>query len=142
MRNIAALTELRDTLVADKKKHDQSTWAKVKLKGKFIPEGVHRMEIDCATSACAAGHACLLAGDIFIIGPEDLEFDDKDKPFYHPEKVRTRDGDEVDLEDRAASLLGLTVDEEVELFYGGNSPKETIKLLDRLIAGESIVDEY
>lgn len=138
MRNIAALTELRDTLVADRKKHDQTTWAKVKLKSKLLPEGVSRMEIDCATSACAAGHACLLAGDVFVIGPEDLEFDDKDRPFYHPEVVRTRDGEVVDLEDRAASLLGLTVDEEVELFYGDNTHKQTIKLLDRLIAGESV----
>lgn len=142
MRNIAALTKLRDALVADKRKHDQATWGKIKLKGKFMPEGVQRMEIDCATSACAAGHACLLAGDIFIIGPDDLSYDDKDRPFYQPDTVRTRAGDEEDLQSRATSLLGLTRDERNELFYGYNSHKETIKLLDRLIAGEKIVDEY
>lgn len=141
MRNITALTTLRDTLVESKRKHDQQTWAKVKIKGKVMPDGVRRMEIDCATSACAAGHACLLAGDIFIITPEDYEEDDKGRPFYHPSLVRTADGEEVDLEQRAGNLLGLELGEREELFYGNNSNNATITLLDRLIAGEDIESE-
>lgn len=138
MRNISALTTLRDTLVMDKKKHDQASWAKIKIKGKLIPDGVRRMEIDCATTACAAGHACLLAGDIFIIGPDDLDYDDKSRPFYHASEVRTVSGKEMNLEARASSLLGLVPGESEELFYGYHSHKETIGLLDSLIAGEDI----
>lgn len=138
MRNIERLIALRGALVADKKHHDQETWAKVKLK---FPKGARRIEVDCATSACAAGHTCLLAGDRFVIEERDLEHDDKGRPYYHASVVRTPEGEECDLEARARGLLGLAPDEAEELFLAFNSHKETIKLLDRLIAGENIVDE-
>lgn len=139
IRNIETLTQLRDALTSNKKRHDQSIWAAVKLRGKW-PKGARSIEVDCATSACAAGHACLLAGDAFVISELDLEFDDKGREYYHPVDVRTPEGELIDVADRAQQLLGLTYDEREVLFYGENSHKETVRLLDALIAGEDIVD--
>lgn len=138
IRNHEALFILRDTLVADKKHHDQAYWARVKLKGQF-PKNASRIEVDCATAACAAGHACLLAGDVFLIEPDDYVEDQNGKGFYHATAVRDLAGAYHDISDRAGDLLGLTHAERDLLFDEGNSHRETLKFLDQLIAGEDIV---
>lgn len=70
---------------------------------------------DCATAACVAGHACLLAGDRPIA--DGL--------------VLTVDGDKVAAADRAQELLRLSGEEADELFAGWNDElSRVVALLD------------
>lgn len=131
-RNIVLLERLRFRLVNESKSHDQSSWATVRLEGKF-PENTAGIAVSCATTSCAAGTTCLLLGDSFFVKtpyPYML--------IYYADSVIDTQGRTHKIPKRARKALGLTTKEARILFYGDHTREQTIELLDRLIAGKKI----
>ena len=155
MKNLDLLTRVRDQIIMEPKKHHQSTWATVDLtdeqveaplvmvsdeeKDRYSSSIVHGAgtlwTISCATTACVAGHATMLAGDVAVIDEANRHsnFDRAvggDCVCYH---VLTPEGQVRLVEPRAEELLGLSHAEGYELFEGTNSREQVLDLLDRHI---------
>ena len=126
-RNIALLRAVRDHIKWHPEAHEQSWWAV--LSG--LPERVAQDRAGdqyavsaCATTACAAGWTCLLAGDLLV------------SRWYETDRARevlTIDGDVVHVPWRAQQLLGLSDREAQALFWNTESHEVTLDLLDKLI---------
>ncbi|AAN01711.1 hypothetical protein PBI_CJW1_96 [Mycobacterium phage Cjw1] len=143
--NREAVQALRDKLVAERDNHAQETWASVKLDAetarllseRYDNGSTRPLKVSCATAACAAGHTCLMAGDVFLVDPMG-EFDPGE--IVEVDSVETPDGVTRTVEARAQELLGLTRTEANNLFDPHHSHEQTIHLLDQLLADEDIED--
>lgn len=136
-RNILGLTAVRNLIALDPENHDQGYYSQVP--GDLVDFGDGDVaKVSCGTSGCVAGWATHLAGDKYVIysGDKDYESD-----VYYPSYVVTRGGKVKEIEDRAQKLLGLTGNEADVLFDACPSTSETLDTLDRLIAGDKIVNK-
>lgn len=70
------------------------------------------VETSCGTRMCVAGWACYLAGDLAV-------FDQEYSRYAH--RVITEDNEEVSIEHRAQSLLGLSFDQANSLFFSSDT---------------------
>jgi hypothetical protein len=123
---LANLIRLRTQLAEHPESHDQNLWFHLTWRHPGDDEGalaVVREGVDswvCATAACAAGWACLLAGD----SPTS------DSTVSTPAGLTTADV-------RGRELLGLDHDEAAELFSEENTSDEVLDFIDEQIRQRS-----
>jgi len=103
------LLAVRDQLDLTPERYDQRSW----WRNQFVSLGEA-----CGTAYCVGGWTCALAGDIFVDG----------------ETLRTSDGSEVWVRDRAAELLDLDAATANHLFAAGNPRAEVDRLVDLFVA--------
>lgn len=90
-------------------------------------------ETTCGTTCCIAGKIVLDAGGVFVGG---TQVDPNRRNFFDarmPGEV-----DSVNIELKAAELLGLTVQEHTVLFLGSNTYETAVAVIDAIIAGEDV----
>lgn len=139
-RNVLTLMGLESFLKSNPGKHNQMQWA-VAPQAELSEE--HRskdVRFTCGTTACAAGWASLLAGDVLADrGAYDHE-DDAGKIFYKVGTIITPRGKEQAIGVRAKKLLGLTDEVAKALFHNRNSNDAVVYALWMLIDGKSDED--
>lgn len=112
MLNTELATEIVEAIEANPQLHDQSHWRKNAI---------------CGTTMCIAGWACFLNGDKF----EDVD------PEGRADFIVDQEGSLWEIDDRAASLLGIEDRHEVEkLFYEFNN-ETALSRLKLLAKGDS-----
>lgn len=132
--NIEALRAVRDHIKWHPETHNQTLWAAVPGPLSYTADDRwgHRYAVaEWASAACVAGWACLLHGDRLACFECERVRDE-----YLVHKVVTKRGQLLNVDDRAARLLGLTQRESVELFDVHQSHDDVLDLLDLLIKGE------
>lgn len=93
MLNLELLEKVRDVILLEPEKHDQSAW--------MSPGDTDGARITCPTTACVAGWACHFAGDVGITVLNK-------RRLLEVDNVLTTDGGIYPVESRAANLLGIS----------------------------------
>lgn len=148
--NLNLLKKVLDKIVSDPDDHNQSQWMVVT--GPIEPtrevrstDGVLAgVELSCPTTACVAGWACALAGDVPFIAwwelnrigcEEELPWGicgcEEGLPYI--EQVVTPEGEVHYIKNRAAALLGLDCDVAYDLFDACNTRGYVTNRLSELI---------
>jgi hypothetical protein len=121
------LIRLRAQLAEHPEQHDQSMWFHLTYREPFATDGTLAVVSEgyltwgCATAACAAGWACLLAGD---------------QP-TSDSSVRTWDDHGMRADSRARRLLGLDEEDALTMFHEDNTLDDVLYLLDEHIRWRS-----
>lgn len=130
-RNIELLTEIRDLIKKKPKLLNMSHWSDIPLETVVFKDGKEIAKVSCGTTQCIAGWAVQLKGYKFLVGRDDLDYDDHYKP-----TTCTKNGRAVDIQRKAAELLGLTPEESYFLFLDVDND-EAVKVLGWFIKGWS-----
>ena len=100
MKNIPLARKVMEQIRNEPDKFDMSTW--VSTANSLVPDSEISIEnMDCGTTACFAGWACILNGDTISVNEHY-------RMVCGPDRAR--------ISDRAAELLGLNQREAHELF--------------------------
>jgi hypothetical protein len=140
-RNIKLLKRVRKVLLQNPEKHKQATWMAVAPKeikdklAKARKKGKGEVLLSCTTTACVAGHACLLSGDKALIGTDA----EPCRGAYEVDYVIDKYGEKWYIQDRAQDLMGLSYEEAEHLFRTGRRRDRLIQDIETLIAGGKIV---
>jgi hypothetical protein len=120
--NKALLQQVLAKIEADPKAWDQTYWF-------------------CGTSACFAGHACLLAGDKPLFeGFANKDGDWIDDP--RADKVKDASGVCWHADDRAQALLGLSDGQAMVLFHSDNDLTDLRAIVAGLVEHGDVPDNY
>lgn len=133
-RNVFALKAVRDLIKKSPAKHDQTNWFSVSSDVVKFEDG-SVAKVSCGTTACVAGWASSLAGDVLVIQPHDW---DEDEQMFRPSNVQTLEGNTVYIENRGREVLGLTHNEAEYLFDQNRTRAEVLDNLKALIQGQQI----
>ncbi len=119
----------RKTLQAirdDQDRWDQRNWINL----------VNEDDPACGTTLCFAGFAACLAGAEFV-PPVKYRTLDPESPYYQPPRVITPEGDERNVEQYAADVLGLDYGQASSIFYFTvNDIDALTERVEQVIAGE------
>lgn len=123
-RNVELLEKTMQYIKDHPEKHQQGTWV--------------NFQADCGTAACFAGWTCLLEGmDLKKLqSPAGTEY------LLMPDDSRADEDGDVEIQQVAGDLLGLTGQETNTLFCGINSQPMLELMVKDLVNGDDLRDLY
>lgn len=134
--NTDLMQKVHDKIKSDPDSHNQATWAVVINDPSLITKRRSgRLIVACPSTACVAGWACQIVGDVGVI--ENVRIDLLDPTArIQIDRVVPKGGNNklMDIQDRAADLLGLTSEQSVELFAPRHKRQDVLSMLRRTIA--------
>lgn len=141
-RNKAMLNEIADIISLNPKLHDQDNWLDQPSEDLVVTRPSSGKRIHCGTSQCVAGWALLIDhhDNKRSYGESDyLEFQRELGEDYISFK-----GDQVEVEDAAAEILGLEKEDANQIFYNMSDHNELDwpQALRDIAAGVGISDAF
>ncbi len=128
------LRAVRDKILMEPRRHQQSSWATVtkgNVRTGVLVDGYFH-PVTCGTTGCVAGWAVQLAGDELLVGSGEYHYLGNRRRAVVRDCL-TPDGDVRRIGHRAAELLGLDDMTAGDLFKGFNTRQEVLDQLDLLI---------
>jgi hypothetical protein len=109
--NTEVAARIIEAIETNPEQHDQAYW---------------RKRTACGTTMCIAGWTCYLNGDEFV------PYQDSRFSF----EVRTKDGSEMSIAARAADLLGLSEDVNIDQLFWEDDDTVALNRLRRIAEGD------